>query len=181
MKTFAIVKMAFVAAFFVLLQQACAPKKVALQPAAEVIQEKPEPAPVVEEKEPAPAPAPEPEPVEPPNFDFRNIQFEYDSHVLKTDSYAILDQISREIRKDPDAKFYVNGHASIEGTDEYNMSLSIDRANAVKLYLVNSGISGENLITEGYGSTQPVASNNTEAGRTLNRRVEIKPISGIGQ
>lgn len=180
MKTFTIWKLAAVAVLFVFLQQACAPKKVALQPAAEVVQEKPEPAPVVEEK-PAPAPAPEPAPVEAPNFNFRNIQFEYDSHVLKTESYAVLDQISREMDKDPDAKFYVNGHASIEGTAEYNMSLSVDRANAVKLYLVNSGISGNNLITEGFGATQPVASNNTEAGRTLNRRVEIKLVNGSGQ
>lgn len=176
MKTLTIWKFICIATLAVLLQQACAPKKVALQSSAEVVQkERTEESPVAEQEKPTPPPpAPEPQPVESPNFNFKNIQFEYDSHVLKTDSYAVLDQISREMRKDPNAKFYINGHASIEGTSQYNMSLSIDRANAVKLYLVNSGIAAENLITEGYGSTQPVASNNTEAGRALNRRVEIK-------
>jgi len=176
MKTFTLWKLVAPVALVVFFQQACAPKKVALQPAAEVVQEKPAETAVVEEEKPAPPPAPEPEPVEPPDFNFRNIQFEYDSHVLKTDSYAVLDGISREMRKDPNAKFYINGHASIEGTAEYNMALSVDRANAVKLYLVNSGVPAENLVTEGYGATQPVASNDTESGRALNRRVEIKPM-----
>lgn len=177
MKTSAIWTLVIVAMFFVFMQQACAPKRVALQPAAEVVQERPaEEPPVVEEKKPTPPPAPAPEPVEPPNYNFRNIQFEFDSHVLKTDSYSVLDQISREMRKDPNVRFRVDGHASIEGTAKYNMELSIDRANAVKLYLVNSGVAAENLVTEGFGATKPVASNDNETGRALNRRVEITPI-----
>ena len=174
-------KLAALAVIFVSFQLACAPKKVALQPAAQVVQEKP--APVVEETKPEPtvAPEPKPKPVEAPNYDFRNILFEYDSHVLKTDSYAVLDQISREMRKDPNATFRINGHASIEGTPEYNMTLSIDRANAVKLYLVNAGIPGGNLTTSGFGATQPIASNDSEEGRALNRRVEIELVNGAGQ
>lgn len=177
MKTSTIWTLVIFSTLFVFMQQACAPKRVAVQPAAEVVQEKPAEEPtVVEEEKPAPPPAPAPAPVDPPNFNFRNIQFEFDSHVLKTDSYSVLDQISREIQKDPSVRFRIDGHASVEGTAQYNMALSIDRANAVKLYLVNSGIASENLITEGFGATQPVASNENENGRALNRRVEIKPI-----
>lgn len=158
----------------------CKPKQVVLQPAAEVVErEAPAERVVSETPKEAPKEAPTtvaPVATTPPNYDFKNIQFEYDSHVLKTDSYAILDQISREIRKDPSAKFIIDGHASIEGTAEYNMELSIDRANAVKLYLVNTGIQADNLTVKGYGATRPAASNDTEGGRTLNRRVEIKHV-----
>jgi len=158
--------------------QSCKPKQVVLQPAAEVVErDAPEERVVVEPKKEAPQPTPtrpDPTPAAPPNYNFKNIQFEYDSHVLKTESYATLDQIAREMQKDADAKFIIDGHASIEGTAEYNMELSIDRANAVKLYLVNSGIYGNNLTVKGYGATRPAASNDTESGRALNRRVEIK-------
>ncbi|SEK63259.1 OmpA family protein [Parapedobacter koreensis] len=160
--------------------QSCKPKQVVLQPAAEVIErEAPAERVVAEPKkeEPKAAPTqPAATPATPPNYTFKNIQFEYDSHVLKTESYAILDQIAREMQKDANAKFVIDGHASIEGTAAYNMELSIDRANAVKLYLVNSGINGNNLAVNGFGATKPVASNDTEAGRTRNRRVEIKHI-----
>lgn len=162
------------AALFTIAMQACKSKKMTVQPSAVVETKKEEP---VEEKQPEPAPVKEeaPEPVvEKPNYNFKNILFEFDSGVLKTESYAVLDQIVREMKKDATAKFLINGHASIEGSPEHNMALSVDRANSVKLYLVNAGISADNLTSEGYGATKPVASNDTEDGRSLNRRVEIK-------
>ena len=143
----------------------------------------PTPPPAVEEKAvPPPPPAPEQKeevaPVaEKPNFNFKNIQFEYNSSVLKTFSYSVLDQIAIEMKKYPSAKFNLNGHSSLEGSTAYNMSLSEDRASSVKVYLVNNGVDANNLITVGYGETAPIAENNTEAGRSLNRRVEIKPIN----
>jgi OOP family OmpA-OmpF porin len=54
------------------------------------------------------------------------------------------------------------------------MSLSVDRANSVKLYLVNSGVNGDNLTVKGWGESKPIADNTTEDGRVLNRRVEVK-------
>jgi OOP family OmpA-OmpF porin len=54
------------------------------------------------------------------------------------------------------------------------MELSVERANSVKLYLVNSGINGDNLTVKGYGESNPIADNSTEEGRVQNRRVEIK-------
>jgi len=78
------------------------------------------------------------------------------------------------MKKDASVKFVLNGHASAEGTDAHNMALSIERATSVKTYLVNSGVSADNLIVKGYGDKKPIADNSTEAGRAKNRRVEIK-------
>lgn len=165
-------------ASFGVLNQSCKPKKVLVNTPVEVNQnrpveeEKPAPVPVVEEKTPERPPVVE----EAPNYNFKNIQFELDSYVLKTDSYVTLDQIYREMRKDANAKFNIVGHASVEGSAAYNQKLSVDRANAVKIYLVNSGVNPNNLITIGRGATEPIASNDTESGRSQNRRVEIRVI-----
>ncbi len=153
---------------------ACKTKKVAAKPVASVPakenppEEKPVSAPPVnEEKE-------EPAPVETPNYNFSNILFEFNSVVLKTGSYNVLDKVAGEMKKDQSVKFILNGHSSSEGSTEHNLSLSVDRANAVKSYLVNAGVDAANLTIKGYGETKPVASNNTEEGRSLNRRVEFK-------
>ncbi|WEK20222.1 MAG: OmpA family protein [Candidatus Pedobacter colombiensis] len=151
--------------------QSCKTKKAIVQPPAPV--EKP--APPVEEKKPEPTPEPKPAPVEEkPDYNFHNVQFEFNSGVLKTASFEVLDRIAAEMKKDPSVKFAINGHSSIEGSAEHNMSLSVDRANSVKSYLVNAGISGSRLIVKGYGATKPAVPNTTEEGRALNRRVEFK-------
>jgi len=144
---------------------------------------KPDPAPVakptppVEEKKPTPEPVKEaetPKPADKPNFSLDNIQFEFNSAVLKTSSFSILDKAVAEMKKSPDKKFVLNGHSSAEGTPDHNMSLSIDRANSVKSYLVNAGLNASNFRIVGHGEKEPVSSNNSEEGRMLNRRTEIK-------
>jgi OOP family OmpA-OmpF porin len=154
--------------------QACkAKKKIVQQPPppaenpAQPVQQTPPPPPAPDPQPAAPAPAP-------PNYNFSNIQFEFDSGILKTESYPILDKAAVEMKKDPSVAFLLKGYASAEGTDAHNMQLSIDRANSVKAYLVNTGVSAANLTTQGYGESNPVADNSTEAGRIINRRVEIK-------
>ncbi|MGO3109965.1 MAG: OmpA family protein, partial [Sphingobacterium sp.] len=104
---------------------------------------------------------------------FSPIQFEFDSSVLKTESYSTLDKLAKELR-DANASITLDGYASEEGSDDYNMNLSTDRANAVKQYLVNAGVSASSVTATGYGEANPVASNATEEGRVQNRRVEIK-------
>lgn len=155
--------------------QSCKTKKAVAKPNPPVAAVKSDPEP---EKEPEPEPATEkpvpPAPAEKPSFNFRNVLFEFDSGVLKTGSFEVLDQIAREMKKDPSVKFMLNGHSSIEGSAAHNMSLSVDRANSVKSYLVNAGINGANLKIKGYGATEPRASNNTEEGRAQNRRVEFQ-------
>jgi OOP family OmpA-OmpF porin len=102
------------------------------------------------------------------------IQFEFNSSVLKTSAYASLDKLASDLKANSSTSVQLDGHASAEGTDEYNMSLSKDRANSVKTYLVNSGIAASRIAVTAYGESRPVASNATEAGRVQNRRVEFK-------
>lgn len=102
---------------------------------------------------------------------FETIQFEFNSSVLKTESYPTLDKLSSILRENG-GKVTVAGHASSEGTAAYNMKLSKDRANSVKTYLVNSGVNASSVAVKGYGETKPIASNDTEEGRIQNRRVE---------
>jgi OOP family OmpA-OmpF porin len=102
---------------------------------------------------------------------FETIQFEFNSSVLKTDSYPTLDKLSSVLRENG-GKVTVKGYASSEGTDAYNLKLSKDRANSVKTYLVNSGVNASQVATKGLGEANPIASNDTEEGRIQNRRVE---------
>jgi len=104
---------------------------------------------------------------------YSNIQFEFDSSVLRTSSYPVLDATSADLRS-TGKTIWVNGYASSEGTAAHNMQLSKDRANSVKTYLVNSGVDAKHLKVKGYGETHPIADNSTEEGRILNRRVEFK-------
>eukprot|EP01133_Synstelium_polycarpum_P013155 gene13155-15464_t len=117
--------------------------------------------------------APEPTTVAPTSnvTGFEPIQFEFNSSVLKTESYPILDKLSSGLRE-KGGKVTLKGYASSEGTAAYNLKLSKDRANSVKTYLVNSGVNSSAVVTKGYGEANPVASNDTEEGRIRNRRVE---------
>lgn len=149
----------------------CKAKKVVAKPApAPVAQEKPAPVPE------APAPVQQaPAPVEAkPDFNFSRIQFEFNSAVLKTESFAVLEQAANEMKKAPATKFQLNGHSSAEGSPAHNMKLSVDRANSVKSFLVNTGLDAANFSVKGFGESEPVTENQTEEGRVQNRRVEIK-------
>lgn len=154
------------------LQSCKAKKKIVQSPPpaenpAQPVQQTPPPPPAPDPQPAAPAPAP-------PDYNFSNIQFEFDSGILKTESYPILDKAAAEMKKDPSVTFILKGYASAEGSDAHNMQLSVDRANSVKAYLVNTGVSAANLSTKGFGESNPVADNSTEAGRIINRRVEIR-------
>jgi len=102
---------------------------------------------------------------------FENIQFEFNSSVLKTEAYPTLDKLSSVLRENG-GKVTLNGYASSEGTAAYNLKLSKDRANSVKTYLVNTGVNASQVATKAYGEANPIASNDTEEGRIQNRRVE---------
>ena len=102
---------------------------------------------------------------------FETIGFDFNSSVLKTESYPTLDKLSSVLRENG-GKVTVNGYASSEGTAAYNLKLSKDRANSVKTYLVNSGVNASQVATKGNGEANPIASNDTEEGRIQNRRVE---------
>src|ERR1700748_2648001 len=103
---------------------------------------------------------------------YSNIQFEFDSSVLRTSSYPVLDASSADLRSSGKT-ITLAGYASSEGTAAHNMRLSRDRANSVKTYLVNSGVEAKHLKIKAYGETHPIADNSTEEGRVANRRVEF--------
>jgi len=119
-----------------------------------------------------PLPAPVAAPVANDNVSgYETIQFEFNSSVLKTESYPTLDKLSSSLRENG-GKITTKGYASSEGTAAYNLKLSKDRANSVKTYLVNSGVNASQITTKGFGEANPIASNDTEEGRIQNRRVE---------
>lgn len=105
---------------------------------------------------------------------YSNIQFEFDSSVLRTSSYPVLDATSADLRSNAGSRVELDGFASSEGTAAHNMRLSRDRANSVKTYLVNSGVDAKRIKVKAFGETHPIADNSTEEGRILNRRVEFK-------
>ncbi|MVN90649.1 OmpA family protein [Mucilaginibacter aquatilis] len=105
---------------------------------------------------------------------YSNIQFDFDSSVLRTSSYSVLDAVSADMRSNSGKMVELNGYASSEGTAAHNLRLSKDRANSVKTYLVNSGVEAKRVKVKGLGETNPIADNSTEEGRVMNRRVEFK-------
>ncbi len=104
------------------------------------------------------------------------VEFDFDKWDIRSDAAAILDELGRSLTS-PELKgrrFTLRGHTDNVGTDEYNMRLSLRRANAVKDYLAKRfGIDPKTLTPKGFGESMPVASNDTPEGRQLNRRVEV--------
>jgi outer membrane protein OmpA-like peptidoglycan-associated protein len=84
-----------------------------------------------------------------------------------------LDKLTGFLEKHPDRNLLIEGHTDSIGSDEFNRVLSQKRADAVKEALVGKGINPDRIVTKGYGKQFPVASNETESGRQLNRRVEV--------
>ena len=103
-----------------------------------------------------------------------NVHFEFDKAILLPDSKQLLDKVAASLKDQPDLRIEVAGHTDSLGSDKYNLALSDRRAAAVRKYLVSQGVPGENVVSKGYGESQPVADNITEEGQALNRRVEIR-------
>ena len=80
-------------------------------------------------------------------------------------------------RQYPKMKIEISGHTDNKGSDEYNQKLSENRAKSVVDYLVEKGITQDQLIFKGYGETKPIASNDTDEGQQLNRRIEFEILS----
>lgn len=102
------------------------------------------------------------------------IHFDFDSDLLKPESNPALEEIAKALKADKSLNIYVVGHTDNKGTLEYNKNLSKRRANAVvKKLSTEYGIESSRLTPEGVGLAAPIATNKTEEGRTLNRRVEL--------
>lgn len=105
-----------------------------------------------------------------------NIFFAVNSFELLPESDKDLGEVLAIFSQNPEIVIEISGFTDTTGTDDYNLILSQKRSESVRGYLINRGINPAQLIARGYGRTNPVANNDTEKGRSLNRRTEMKVI-----
>lgn len=106
---------------------------------------------------------------------FRNVQFEYNSNLIKGDeNYAILRSISDYMRSNPNAYVFIEGHTDERGPEAFNLSLGARRANAVRSQLISDGVDPDHLFTISYGKEQPLVYEHHEEAWSQNRRAEFK-------
>jgi outer membrane protein OmpA-like peptidoglycan-associated protein len=99
--------------------------------------------------------------------------FDFDSDRIRSDAAANLNELARSLNKFPNSDLLIVGHTDSRGDDAYNMNLSQRRASSAAAYLQSQGVPVNRLRTSGRGESEPVATNDTEAGMQQNRRVEI--------
>jgi len=103
-----------------------------------------------------------------------HIEFAFDRATVQPQYQPLIHQAAEFIRRYPQMKILIAGHTDSRGSEEYNLKLSQRRAEAVRRALITTeGIDPDTLVAVGYGESKPVASNDTEAGRQQNRRVEV--------
>lgn len=104
--------------------------------------------------------------------------FEFNKSDLLPSAFPVLNELAANMKKYPDTRWRVEGHTDAVGSDSYNMDLSRRRAQSVVDYLIQQGVNRDRLEVVPLGESQPVATNDTQEGRAMNRRVEIKLIEG---
>lgn len=133
-------------------------------------EEPPPPPPVAQ----APPPPPPPAPPAKRRIVLRALHFDFDKATIRPDARPVLDEAVRTLKDEPGVIVIAEGHTDSVGSEQYNQRLSVRRAQAVKDYLVRNGIDASRIRVEGFGESQPVASNATAEGRAQNRRVELR-------
>lgn len=101
------------------------------------------------------------------------LMFDFDSDVLRSEARTNLGELAKSFDKYDGSDILIIGHTDATGSEDYNKTLSERRANAAASYLVSQGVKGSRIRTLGLGETEPVATNETEAGQQANRRIEI--------
>ena len=107
-------------------------------------------------------------------FVLRNVFFDFDQSTLKSESFVELDKLADYMKENSSIRIELGGHTDNQGSSEYNEKLSLERAKSVYNYLISKGIEEKRMTYMGYGASQPIATNETEEGRALNRRTEFK-------
>lgn len=110
-------------------------------------------------------------------YTLENVYFDVDKWDLKPASFPALDQLYKAMNTSPSMTIELAGHTDSDGDDVHNMTLSQRRADAVKKYLTDKGISTNRILTKGYGEKVPLVDNNTDANKAKNRRTEVRVIS----
>jgi outer membrane protein OmpA-like peptidoglycan-associated protein len=103
-----------------------------------------------------------------------DVTFDHDSAVVRPGLYSEIDRIANVMMQYPDTFIRVEGHTDSTGSEDYNLELSARRAVAVKNLIIQKGVPSHRIETVTFGESRPIATNDTEAGRQMNRRVEIK-------
>ncbi len=107
-------------------------------------------------------------------FRLNNVFFDFDKYNLRPESFVELDRVVKFLNDYPNVEIEMSAHIDSKGSDEYNFTLSDNRARSVREYILSKGIVVSRIISQGYGETKPVSTNDTDDGRQLNRRVEFK-------
>ncbi len=110
------------------------------------------------------------------NLVLEGVTFEFNKSRLTPDAMKVLNFVAQSLQAHPEARIEVGGYTDAKGSAAYNKRLSLGRAQAVRVYLIQQGVPTAQLTAVGYGKAQPVAPNNTEEGRARNRRVELRRI-----
>ncbi len=106
-------------------------------------------------------------------IELKGVNFTTGSAELTPSSAGTLDAVADALRRYPEMRVEIQGHTDSQGNRDFNTRLSQQRADAVRMYLLNKGIAASRLSARGFGPDQPVAGNDTAAGRAQNRRVEL--------
>lgn len=103
----------------------------------------------------------------------KNIYFDFDKTTLKNESFVELNKVVDFLKRNSHVEIEISGHTDSKGSDDYNLNLSQGRSQSVVDYIVSQGIESFRLTAHGYGETKPIDSNDSDAGRANNRRVEF--------
>ena len=112
-------------------------------------------------------------------LELKGVTFALNSARIDHEAYAVLDEAARILKANPKVTAEVSGHTDASNSDAFNQRLSERRAEAVMNYLVNQGVPAAQLTAKGYGESQPIADNASEAGMAKNRRVELRVINRL--
>lgn len=103
-----------------------------------------------------------------------NVQFDFGKATLRPESFTELGELVSYLKNKDDIKVEIAGHTDNVGKDADNLKLSQLRADAIRNYVIKKGIQPARIIAKGYGATEPIADNDTDEGRQLNRRTEVR-------
>jgi outer membrane protein OmpA-like peptidoglycan-associated protein len=108
------------------------------------------------------------------SFTLDDLYFETNKSIIQQQSFDQLNELADYLKRKANTRIQINGHTDADGNAASNKRLSLERASAVKKYLIEQGIDASRIETNGFGATQPIADNSTDEGKAKNRRTEVQ-------